>query len=122
MPIKFDESFWKKCWAHQRGVSDDIKCAILAAGLGKRMDPLTARHLPKPLFPLGGKLPMVEVWVRRLVESGITDISMNLCVLSETIQRHFGDGARFGADITFVVEEKPTGTLGGSTCRSTRRK
>ena len=77
------------------------------------MDPLTARHLPKPLFPLGGKLPMMEMWVRRLVDSGITDISMNLCVLSETIQRHFGDGARFGADLHYVVEEHPTGTLGG---------
>jgi mannose-1-phosphate guanylyltransferase/phosphomannomutase len=77
------------------------------------MDPLTAAHLPKPLFPLGGKVPMVEVWVRRLVESGITDISMNLCVLSETIKRHFQDGAKFAADIAYVDEEVPSGTLGG---------
>ena len=77
------------------------------------MDPLTAAHLPKPLFPLGGKLPMAEVWVRRLVESGITDISMNLCVLSETIKRHFKDGSKFGARIGYVDEEVPSGTLGG---------
>ncbi len=77
------------------------------------MDPLTAAHLPKPLFPLGGKLPMVEVWVRRLVESGITDISMNLCVLSETIKRHFGDGSKFAANIDYVDEAVPSGTLGG---------
>jgi mannose-1-phosphate guanylyltransferase/phosphomannomutase len=56
---------------------------------------------------------MVEVWVRRLVESGITDISMNLCVLSETIKRHFGDGSKFAAKIEYVDEEVPSGTLGG---------
>lgn len=76
------------------------------------MEPLTA-HLPKPLFPLGGKVPMAEVWVRRLVESGITDLSMNLCVLSETIKKHFKDGSEFGAKITYVDEEVPSGTLGG---------
>jgi mannose-1-phosphate guanylyltransferase / phosphomannomutase len=91
----------------------DIKCAILAAGLGKRMDPLTARHLPKPLFPLGGKLPMAEVWVRRMVKSGITDISMNLCVLGDLIKRHFRDGLKFGANLTYTEEEVPSGTLGG---------
>lgn len=77
------------------------------------MDPLTAAHLPKPLFPLGGKVPMAEVWVRKLVESGISDISMNLCVLSETIKRHFKDGSKFGARISYVDEAIPSGTLGG---------
>ncbi|MFN0021894.1 MAG: sugar phosphate nucleotidyltransferase, partial [Pirellulaceae bacterium] len=100
-------------WAQRRGTSGELKCAILAAGLGKRLEPLTARHLPKPLFPLGGKTPLAEIWVRRMVEAGITDISMNLCVLAETIERHFGDGSRFGARITYVQEKTPSGTLGG---------
>ena len=56
---------------------------------------------------------MVELWVRRLVRSGITDISMNLCVLSETIKRHFQDGSKFAANIDYVDEEIPSGTLGG---------
>jgi NDP-sugar pyrophosphorylase family protein len=77
------------------------------------MDPLTARHLPKPLFPLGGKVPMAEVWLRRAVESGITDISMNLCVLGDTIERYFGDGGKWGADLTYAKEDVPSGTLGG---------
>lgn len=116
MPIEFDPAYWSGCWSHRRGLEHEIKSAVLAAGLGKRMDPLTARHLPKPLFPLGGKMPMAEVWVRRLVKSGITDISMNLCVLSETIKRHFRDGSKFGAEITYVEENVPSGTLGG-TCK-----
>jgi NDP-sugar pyrophosphorylase family protein len=67
----------------------------------------------KPLFPLGGKVPMAEAWVRRAVESGIGSVSMNLCVLKETIKRHFEDGTKFGARIEFVEEETPSGTLGG---------
>jgi NDP-sugar pyrophosphorylase family protein len=100
-------------WAHKRGIASQLKCAILAAGLGKRLEPLTARHLPKPLFPLGGKTPLAEIWVHRMVDSGITDISMNLCVLAETIERYFGDGSRLNASVTFVKEKTPSGTLGG---------
>jgi NDP-sugar pyrophosphorylase family protein len=92
---------------------NQLKCAILAAGLGKRLEPLTARHLPKPLFPLGGKTPLAEIWVRRMVEAGVTDVSMNLCVLAETIERHFGDGSQFGATMSYVKETVPSGTLGG---------
>ena len=113
MPIQFNEAHWNTCWAHRRGLHDDIRCAILAAGLGKRLEPLTVRYIPKPLFPLGGKLPMVESWVRKMVESGISDISMNLCVLKQTVKRYFGDGAKFGANISYVEEEVPSGTLGG---------
>jgi len=113
VPIQFDPSFWESCWTYQKGVQNDLKCAILAAGLGRRMDPLTANHLPKPLFPLGGKIPMAEIWVRRLVESGITDISMNLCVLKDTIKRYFRDGTKFAAGIGYVEEDTPSGTLGG---------
>jgi mannose-1-phosphate guanylyltransferase/phosphomannomutase len=113
VPIEFDPSFWQDCWTHQKGVQDDLRCAILAAGLGRRMDPLTARHLPKPLFPLGGKVAMSEVWVRRMVDSGITDVTMNLCVLKDTIKRYFRDGTKFAAEIRYVEEDIPSGTLGG---------
>lgn len=113
MPIEFDPSFWQSTWTHRRGVETQVKCAILAAGLGRRMEPLSAQHLPKPLFPLGGKIPMAEVWVRRLVASGITDLSLNLCVLKEPIKRYFRDGTKFAAQIGFVEEDVPSGTLGG---------
>ncbi|MGD9856980.1 MAG: sugar phosphate nucleotidyltransferase [Planctomycetaceae bacterium] len=118
MPIQFSESHWKTCWAHRRQVESQIRCTILAAGLGRRLEPLTVRYIPKPLFPLGGKVPMVETWVRKMVDSGLFDISMNLCVLKQTIKRHFGDGAKFGAQINFVEEDVPSGTLGG-VCKQT---
>lgn len=100
-------------WARAQGVDTEIKGAILAAGLGKRMEPLSSRHLPKPMFPLGGSVPMVELWVRTLVASGISSISMNLCVHGPTIKSHFQDGKNFCAEITYAEEENPTGTIGG---------
>lgn len=100
-------------WARQSGRAGQLKGAVLAAGLGSRMEPLTRHHLPKPLFPLGGKVPMAELWVRRFVESGISDVSMNLCVLKDAIKRHFTDGSRFGAEIAYVEEDAPSGTFGG---------
>jgi mannose-1-phosphate guanylyltransferase/phosphomannomutase len=105
--------YLKNSWTHQKGLSEKIKITVLAAGLGKRMDPLTAHHLPKPMFPIGGSVPMSEMWVRRAIKSGITDISMNLCVLSNTIKNYFKNGARFGASISYVEEDTPSGTLGG---------
>ncbi len=112
-PIQCGEGRRSKCWAHGDQLTNQVRCAILAAGLGKRLEPLTLRYIPKPLFPLGGKVSIVETWIHKMVESGITDLSMNLCVLKETIKREFTDGVRFGASINYVEEDVPSGTLGG---------
>lgn len=112
MPVQLDR-FLQKTWAYRNNLQGQIKLAILAAGLGSRMDPIPQHHLPKPMFPLGGVVPMVEIWVRRAVALGITDISMNLCVLKDTISSYFRDGLLFGANITYVEEKEPSGTLGG---------
>jgi NDP-sugar pyrophosphorylase family protein len=111
--VEVNSEFWTSCWAPGRQVQGKVKAAILAAGLGRRMDPLTVSHLPKPMFPLGGRSPMLECWVRAFVGSGITDVSMNLCVLPEPIRRHFNDGAKFMAKMQYIEEAVPSGTLGG---------
>jgi mannose-1-phosphate guanylyltransferase/phosphomannomutase len=100
-------------WSQKKGEPQKIKTILLAAGLGSRMLPLTGHHIPKPMFPLGGHVPMIESWVRKSIESGIMDISMNLCVLGSTIRNYFDSGAKYGANVTYVEEETPSGTLGG---------
>lgn len=112
MPIELS-GYLQHTWAARKQVQDQLKLTILAAGLGRRMDPISQHHLPKPMFPLGGTVPMVEIWVRRAVEAGITNVSMNLCVLKETIRSHFKDGALYGADIAYLEEDQPSGTFGG---------
>lgn len=113
MPILYPSSFTDGCWAPQRGPKR-IRGGLLAAGLGKRMEPFTTRHLPKPMFPIGGKTPIIERWLRTFVLSGISDVTMNLCVLKETIVGHFGHGERYGIRIGYAEEDTPTGTFGGA--------
>ncbi|MCU0289368.1 MAG: sugar phosphate nucleotidyltransferase, partial [Acidobacteria bacterium] len=107
--------YLKNSWTRQKGVNEKIKLTVLAAGLGKRMEPLTVHYLPKPMFPIGGSIPMMEMWIQRAIKSGITDISMNLCVLGNSIKNYFKEGTGFGVNITYVEEEIPSGTLGGVT-------
>ncbi|TPV93598.1 MAG: NDP-sugar synthase [Myxococcales bacterium FL481] len=113
MPIEYDRRSGAARWAAQLPREQSLRGAILAAGLGRRLEPLTAHHLPKPLFPLGGRLPIAELWVHRMIDAGITDITMNVCVLAETIKRHFRERTPLGVEVGFVDEETPTGTLGG---------
>ncbi len=86
---------------------------ILAAGVAKRLEPISG-VIAKPAFPLAGQVPIVELWVRKFVEAGITNIAMNLHRVPESIRAHFGDGKKFLADIVYVDEKIPSGTLGGA--------
>ena len=79
-----------------------MKAMILAAGLGKRMRPLTD-NCPKPLLPLLGK-PLLTYHIEKLVALGITDIVINHAYLGEQIVDYIGDGSQFGANIQLSGE------------------
>ena len=93
--------------------SSDIAVCILAAGLAKRLEPISD-IIAKPAFPLAGRTPIVELWVRKFADAGLHKMAMNLHRVPESIQGHFGDGQRFLTDIIYVYEQTPTGTLGGA--------
>jgi NDP-sugar pyrophosphorylase family protein len=84
---------------------------ILAAGEGSRLRPLTADR-PKPMIEIAGA-PILEHNVRRLVQHGFNDLIINVHHQGEVIERHFGDGSRFGAQIRYSREERLLGTAGG---------
>lgn len=88
-----------------------MKAFILAAGLGKRMRPLT-NHLPKPLLCAAGKT-LIEHQIERLVAAGITDIVINVSYLADKVIAHLGDGSRYGVSITYSEESEPLETAGG---------
>ena len=89
-----------------------MKCMILAAGLGKRLRPLTNR-IPKPLVKIAGK-PLLEHHLEKLKSAGYKEIVINLSYLGNMIQEQLGRGQRFGIHIEYSNEGKePLGTAGG---------
>lgn len=59
---------------------------VMAAGLGKRMRPLTATQ-PKPLVRVQGK-PLIDHALDRLVEEGITRAVVNVHYFPEALEAH----------------------------------
>jgi mannose-1-phosphate guanylyltransferase/phosphomannomutase len=87
-----------------------MKGLILAAGVGKRLAPFT-NFLPKPMLPVLNK-PVLEHNILRLKEAGITEILINLYHLQEEIVSYFGNGEKFGVNITWRIETNLSGPAG----------
>ncbi len=83
---------------------------ILAGGMGTR---LKARlgDLPKPMIPIDGK-PLLEHQVELARQYGFTKIIIFACYRADLIEAHFGDGRRWGVNISYMVEKEPLGTAG----------
>lgn len=59
---------------------------VMAAGLGKRMRPLTASQ-PKPLVRVAGK-PLVDHALDRLAENGVEKAVVNVHYLADALEAH----------------------------------
>lgn len=64
---------------------------VLAAGLGKRMRPLTAAQ-PKPLVRVGGK-PLIDYSLDHLAEAGVSKAIVNVHYLGDALKAHLGQRA-----------------------------
>ena len=84
---------------------------ILAAGMGKRLLPIT-ETLPKAMVEVGGR-PLIEHSVLTLARAGITDIIINLHHLGHMIRDHLGDGSSYGVNLSYSVEDPLQGSGGG---------
>jgi len=91
----------------------DNHVVLMVGGLGKRLMPLT-KNIPKPMLKVGDK-PILESIVKRFVKNGFTNITMCLGYKANLIKDYFQDGASFGANIDYVIEEKRMGTAGALT-------
>lgn len=88
-----------------------MKAVILAGGKGTRLRPYTTAF-PKPLMPIGNR-PILEILVRQLKAQGFEEVIMLVGYLDDLIRAYFGDGSKFGINITYFKEEQPLGTVGG---------
>lgn len=89
-----------------------MRAMILAAGKGKRMQPLT-KTVPKPMLEAGGK-PLLQYHIEALVKAGIREIVINTGYLGEVIESRFGSGSNLGAEICYSREgDDPLETGGG---------
>lgn len=61
------------------------------------------------MIPVGNR-PILEYVISALVENGIQDIVLVVGYRKETIMSYFADGRKFGARITYAVQEKQLGT------------
>jgi D,D-heptose 1,7-bisphosphate phosphatase len=88
-----------------------MKAVILAGGKGTRMGEMTM-EIPKPMLTIGGQ-PVLEHQVELLRKYNITDITILVNYLKDSIIDHFGNGEQFGVQINYFEEKEPLGTTGG---------
>ena len=82
----------------------------MAGGKGTRIASVKS-DVPKPMIPIAGK-PILEWQIECLRSQGLTDITLVIGYLGHVIQEYFVDGAKFGVNISYFVEDTPLGTAG----------
>ena len=87
-----------------------MKAMILAAGLGKRLKPLT-NDIPKPLLKVGNQ-SLIERNIRSLLNYGFDEIVINVSYLGNMITEHVLEIFP-NNKIIFSKESEPLGTGGG---------
>lgn len=83
---------------------------LMVGGLGSRLGTLTKR-IPKPMLRVGDK-PILEIIIDSLLAQGFYRFRMAVNHRAETIERYFGNGHRWGAEIRYLRESKKLGTCG----------
>src|SRR5439155_142764 len=84
---------------------------VLAAGLGKRLRPLTD-ELAKPLIPIFQK-PLITFALDHLIGAGVSRFVVNTHRLPELFQDFFSENSYSGKSITLVHEQDLLETGGG---------
>jgi|Deesub1362A_J573_1020465.scaffolds.fasta_scaffold01232_6 choline kinase len=74
-----------------------VKAIIIAAGLGKRLLPLTSMQ-PKPLIQIGDK-PLIHHVLNTLRKAGVKNCIIVTGYMEQAFRKYIGNGARFNMRI-----------------------
>ena len=85
-----------------------VSAVVLAAGEGRRLEPLTNRR-PKPMVPVANQ-PLLEHVLEAVVAAGIDHVVFVVGYRQERIRNHFGDGDDWGVDVEYVDQSTQLGT------------
>lgn len=88
----------------------DNAVVLMVGGLGSRLAPLTQAR-PKPLLEVGSK-PILETIVENFASHGFHRLYMCINYKGEMIREYFGNGEKWGVEITYVEEQERMGTAG----------
>ncbi len=88
----------------------DTQVFILAGGLGTRIRSLFPDR-PKSLIPVHNR-PFLEWQIELLIQQGFSHFVLCVSYLADKIIQYFRNGAAWGVDIEYSIEESPLGTAG----------
>ena len=81
---------------------------VIAAGLGTRLRPLTARYA-KPVLPIDGR-PVIAILLRELAEAGCPRVTVVVGHLGEQVRSLLGDGGGVGVQLRYAEQPQPDGS------------
>lgn len=88
----------------------DNQVIFMVGGVGSRLGDLT-KEIPKPLLKIGEK-PILEIIIDSFMAQGFYNFTLAVNYKAEIIEHYFGNGSRWGANISYVREKEKLGTCG----------